>query len=150
MSDLRKNIKHPLKNLHWNPTLSFSKSSETCINSALRDGTAIEVSDGYFKEDWGSAALIIEGLDHATHQLSATCIIPGHPKDQDSYRSELAGIFHMVSIVEEISRKFIILEGAITIACDGPNEIKRQWNLRKDTHASPITSTSSQQLTTRF
>ena len=105
--------------MHCNPPLSFSTSSETYIASALRDGTAIAVSDGSYKEEWGLEALIIEGPDHATRLITATCTSPGHPKDKDAYRSELAGIFHMVSIVEEISRKFNIPEGAIMIACNG-------------------------------
>ena len=69
-------------------------------------------------------ALIIEGSDHANHQITVTFISPGHPKYQDAYRSKLAGIFHVAYIVEEISREFNILEGAITIVCDGLNAIK--------------------------
>ena len=36
----------------------------------------------------------------------------------------------MVSIVEEISRKFDILEGAITTACDGLNVIKKSMGCK--------------------
>ena len=83
----------------WNPPLPFRKSLETYISSAIREETDIELSDGSYKEDWGLSYLIIEGSDHATHQITATCTDQGHPKYQYAYISELAGIFHVVSIV---------------------------------------------------
>ena len=52
-------------------------------------------------------------------------MITGHPKYKYKYISEPACIFHVVSIVEESSRKFNILEGEITIACGGLNTIKK-------------------------
>ena len=68
-----------------------------------------------------TSAIIIEVYEHAKHIITATCTPPGHAKDQYAYRSELAGIFHVVSIVEHISIKFNILEGTTTIAYDDLN-----------------------------
>ena len=88
----------------------------------------IAVSDGFYKENWSTEALIIEVSEYTTHQISSTCTCLGHPKDQDSYRSELAGLFQVVSFVEEIIQKFNILEGAITIKCNGLNAIKKSMD----------------------
>ena len=111
------------------PPLSNRNISETHIASALREVSSKSTSGGSYKEDWGPAALIVEGAEHKTHQIATSCTCPGLPKDQDAYRSELAGIFHVVSIVEEISQKFNILEGKITITCDGLNTIKKAMDI---------------------
>ena len=125
MPALRNNLTPPLTKPLWNPPLSLRISSETYIASEIREGTAISVIDGSYKEDWGVVALIIEGSDHATHKITATCTSTGQLKYQDSYISEPTGIFHVVSIAEEIVWKFNIIEGAITIVCDGLNAIKK-------------------------
>ena len=70
------------------------------------------------------AALIIEGSEYSIHQIYTTCTYLGHPKYKDTYRSELEGIFHVVSKVENISKKSNILKVVIIIACDGLNVIK--------------------------
>ena len=85
----------------------------------------IAVIGVYYKENWGTSALIIDGSKYDRHRIGTTCISPGHPKDQAAYRSELEDRFHVVSVVEYISLKSNISEGAIKISCDGLNEIKK-------------------------
>ena len=57
------------------------------------------VIDGSYEENWGTEALIIEVVEYAIHQIAGTCASTEHTKDQDTYRSELACIFHVVYIV---------------------------------------------------
>ena len=66
--------------------------------SAIQDGTAIAVSDGSYKTEFGTSALALEGED-STNRIVAVNVVPGDPTDQSSYRSELAGIFGIVTMV---------------------------------------------------
>ena len=90
----------------WIPNHTCNRFSESHISSTLREVILIAVSDIPYKKHWGTEALIIEGSEYYKHQISATCTSPGNSKYQDAHRSELAGIFHVVSIVGEISLKF--------------------------------------------
>ena len=107
----------------WRPTLTSNRSSEVHIASALRYGAAIAVSDGSYKENWGTSVLIIEGYEYDKRRIAVTCTSLGHSKYQYVYIIELSVIIHVVSIVEEISLKFNISKGAITISCYGLNKI---------------------------
>ena len=107
----------------WIPTLTSNRSSEDHIASAIREVTVIAVIDESYKANWVTSVLIIEGSKYAKHQIAATCTSPGHSKYQDAYRSELAFIFHVVSIVEYIILKLNISGGSITITCDRLNAI---------------------------
>ena len=60
----------------------------------------IVVSYGSSKDEWGTVALIIEGLKHYKHQISAYRTTPGHAKNKDAHRIKLSVIFHAVYIFE--------------------------------------------------
>ena len=45
---------------------------EQHIIRAITKGSAIAISDGYFKEEWGTAAVIIEGNENVRHIITAT------------------------------------------------------------------------------
>ena len=82
------------------------------------------VSNGSYKENWDTSALIIKGHEYAKLRIATAFTSPGQAKYQYEYRSDLKGIFHVLYIVEDISLKFNIIEGAITVACDCLNAIK--------------------------
>jgi hypothetical protein len=76
----------------WLIAEHFCNDSGINVANAIRNGTAIAVSNGSFKESFGMAALIIEG-DNKTKHFIAINVTPGHPEDQSSLRSELSGLF---------------------------------------------------------
>jgi hypothetical protein len=88
------------------------------IAKAITEGTAIAVSDGSFKDAFGTAALVIEGPD-STNRLESTLVLPGLPKDQSPYRSELGGLFGIVVLVHLICKVHNITSGSIEVGCDG-------------------------------
>ena len=88
-------------------------------------------SDGSNKQNWVTAALIIEGYKYTKKIIAAYCTSPEHTKYQDAYRGKLVVIFHMVTIVEEISIKFNISEREISMACDGLITIKKSMGSDK-------------------
>jgi len=79
---------------------SITNNGET-IAEALRLGTAIAVSDGSYKDEFGTSALVLEGADSTNRILAANAVV-GHQEDQSSFRSKLAGIYGFVVLVNTI------------------------------------------------
>jgi hypothetical protein len=98
-----------------------------CIALAIQQGTAIAVSDGSFKDGRGTAAIIIEAADTADNIIIVNAI-PGDPESQSSYRSELAGIFGQVIMVNTICRLHGVTQGSITSGCDGAEAIRKAFD----------------------
>ena len=73
---------------------------------AIVKGEAVSVSDGSFdpKTKTGSSAFRLRGLTRE-HCFEGTNLVPGHPSEQSSYRSELAGIAGALSVVTAICKR---------------------------------------------
>jgi hypothetical protein len=67
------------------------------ILASLRAGSARAISDGSFKDKFGTSAFTI--LNAHDCCILGLNIVPGHPDDQGAYRSELAGLFGIVLVV---------------------------------------------------
>jgi hypothetical protein len=96
------------------------------IAEAIRQGTAIAVSDGSFKNELGTAAFVIEGKDQ-TNRILAGHLTPGPPLSQSSFRSELSGLYGIVSLVNTICQFHHITEGKVCCACDGKQAIEQAF-----------------------
>ena len=91
---------------------------------AIENGTCVAVSDGSFKEEFGTAAWSIQGPTEV-HLLTGSCIVPGHAKDQSAYRSELAGLYAIIIMIESVCEVFEIKKGVVEIGCDGISALKQ-------------------------
>ena len=67
----------------------------------------------------------MEHVHYGRHQIKTSRTVPGHPKYQESYRSEIPEILYVVLISENLCKKYKITEGAITAACADLESIKR-------------------------
>jgi hypothetical protein len=83
------------------------------VAPAIRDGTAIAISDGSFKDGFGTSALVIEASD-STDNIIAVNVVPGNLADQGSYRSELAGIFGQITLVNTLCNVHGITQGPLS------------------------------------
>ena len=54
---------------HWDYSDHSDKDVEIYILSDLRDVTYITLSYRYFKNEWGTVSLIIEGPQHVLYQI---------------------------------------------------------------------------------
>ena len=105
-----------------------------CIDDIVADiknGKAVGVSDGSFKDEGGTAAWIIEN-EAGTQRIMGTVEVPGHGSDQSAYRSELAGIYAMVLVVEVIKDIWSISGGGILIGCDGKAALDQALNIKEN------------------
>jgi hypothetical protein len=97
------------------------------VAQAIRDGTAIAISDGSFKEDFGTSALVIEASD-STDNIIAVNVVPGNLDNQGSYRSELAGIFGQITLVNALCNVHGITQGSIECGRDGVGALNKVFN----------------------
>ena len=105
------------------------------IAEALKDGTAIAVSDGSFQYGLGTASWVIEGKN-SENRIRGDCTIPALPHIHDSYRSEVGGIHGVVIMVELICQQFGIMDGSIIMGCDGKEALHHcvnlSWHIKAD------------------
>jgi hypothetical protein len=96
------------------------------LAEAIRRGRAIAVSDGSYKDDFGTAAYVLEG-ETAANRIVCALATPGIPEDQSSFRSELAGLYGIVMMVQAICHQFGITSGGIEVGCDGLIALQRAF-----------------------
>ena len=96
------------------------------IAQALRDGTAVAVSDGSFKDKFGTAAWVIEGR-RSDGWLEGQCIIPGGPEDQSAYRSKLGGLYVIAAMVQEGETDPIIRPNGAQYDIIAATQAKIKW-----------------------
>ncbi|MCA1800669.1 MAG: hypothetical protein LC650_05195 [Actinobacteria bacterium] len=93
------------------------------IAEALRQKTAIAVSDGSLKYSFGTAAFIIEGTNH-NNNIRGVNQVPGPIHDGDSHRCEVSGLYSIVLIVKAIAQQHNVQQGHILIACDNETSLR--------------------------
>jgi hypothetical protein len=72
-------------------TLDSNDNGKSVARAIMKKGSARSISDGLFKDDMGTSALVIYG-DGATQQIISVNAVPGHRQEQSAYQSKLAGI----------------------------------------------------------
>jgi hypothetical protein len=87
------------------------------LAEAIREGKAIAVSDGSYKEGFGTAAYVLEG-ETSENRIVAVLVVPGILEVQSSFRSELAGLYGVVLMVQLLCEHYGITDGAIEVGCD--------------------------------
>ena len=111
------------------PVLTFATIQK--IRNAIRNNSAIAVTDGSYKNDNGTAAMCI--LSPSVWQ--STSSTPGPEQIVTPYRCELAGILSVLNLVEIIDSVMDLTGGSITIACD--NVSAGQTSLESEYLANP-------------
>jgi hypothetical protein len=88
------------------------------ISEAICQGKGVGVSDGSFKDSFGTACWIIQG-DSDLGEIKCPCLVPGNGQVQSAYRSELAGLYGMITMINTLCAYHDIKDGAIELGCDG-------------------------------
>jgi len=75
------------------------------------------VCDGSYKDTFGTAAWVL--LEEESGAFITGCALcPGAARDRSSYRSELAGLYSVLTVTRKLCKYFDIQEGGISIGCD--------------------------------
>jgi hypothetical protein len=73
----------------------------SAIASAIKEGTAVAVSDGGLKFGLGTAAYIIEGNDEVG-RIRGVNQVPGPIKPGDLHRCEVSGAYAVIMLIHEV------------------------------------------------
>ncbi len=101
----------------WSVRNLKSSDNGELIAKAITEGTAIAVCDGSYKEGKGSSAWVLEGAS-PTGRIIGSNLLPGISSGQNSYRSELAGLYGILTMLSMLCSLHHLTSGKITIACD--------------------------------
>ncbi len=93
------------------------------LGDAIRSGQARAVSDGSFKEKFGTAAWVFYHNETNATLGNGRLITPGCLNDQCAYRSELSGIYGIALTLHELASYQDFTGGHIKIACDGESAL---------------------------
>jgi hypothetical protein len=94
------------------------------LAQGIREGEVMAVSDGSYKEEHGTATVILVGKNSPC-KLIIHAVAPGEGKDMSSYRSELTGIMATLLLVEKLGECFSLQGGRIELGCDGLSAIQQ-------------------------
>jgi hypothetical protein len=97
------------------------------IAQAIRDGTAIAVSDGSFKDCVGTASWVVEGSS-PSHRIRGDNIVPGDTENQVSYRSELSGLYGITLVIHALCEFYKIDQGTMEVGYDSITALERGFD----------------------
>jgi hypothetical protein len=86
----------------WGSQLRYTKTDLLGIAVDIKEGKGVAVSDGSFKGQNGTAAVLIEGTK-AGRRVTSSAIVSGGSNKQCAYRSEVARILAALQMVNTIA-----------------------------------------------
>ena len=100
----------------------YSQQQGEDILAAIVEGTAMAVSDGSFKDSFGTSAWTLRGASNEEF-ITGVNVVPGSDDDQSAFRSELAGLYGIIIATTTLCSFHAITNGCITVACDGESAL---------------------------
>jgi hypothetical protein len=88
------------------------------LADAIKEGSAIAVSDGSYNDSFGTATWTIGTMEHPD-RITGQEICPGAADDHSSYRRKLAGLYARMAVVQLLCNYFKVQEGRLEIGSDG-------------------------------
>jgi hypothetical protein len=110
-------LEHLPSSAHWAIQHCTIPSNGIRIAEAIRNHSALAVSDGSLKDKFGTSAFVIEAAD-SIQRIIGVNEVPGPLADGDSHRCELCGLFAIVLIINCLCKYHNIHAGHVTIQCD--------------------------------
>jgi hypothetical protein len=121
------------KEYNWIQNVSTTDSEVFDIAADIQGEQGMVVSDGSFKENRGTAAVVIEGTNSKARIL-ADVVVPGDGSYQCAFRSEAAGILAAMQLVNAVARYTGIPSGKVKMCCDGKSALSRCFSNKVDTN----------------
>jgi hypothetical protein len=88
------------------------------LAGAIERSELIGIGDGSYKDDMGTAAWRLFYINLEDQQWTGQLLVPGQPADQSAFRSELAGLYAMTTLVNSMVDYYEVPNGAVELACD--------------------------------
>ena len=85
---------------------------------SIREGRAIAVTDGSFKDNLGTAAYTFRRSLADTRSITFVHMTPGMPSEISPYRAEIGGLYGIASFLFRLHERYDLQGGHVTVACD--------------------------------
>jgi hypothetical protein len=108
----------------WLTSLVTTNDDGEWIAQAIRDGVAVAISDGSFKDEFGTASWTLQGEDDY-NAIKGRCSVPGPAEWQGAYRSELCGLLGIIYCAITLAKKKGITTGKLRVGCDGLSALRQ-------------------------
>ena len=92
---------------------------------AIKQGTAVAVTDGSYRDNMGTAAFTFRASDTDRRELTLVNMTPGMEQDLTPYRAEMGGLYGIAKFLERLHKKFNITGGEIQVVCDCKSALDR-------------------------
>ena len=109
-------------NARWAIDQLVLATNPDLILQALQNNKAIMVSDGSYKEGFGTSAFSFGTFED--HCIGVN-LVPGDTQDHTPHRAELAGIIGGLTALKMFCHVYKVSSGSVTIGLDGDNAMKR-------------------------
>ena len=116
-------------NAQWAIERFKSDDEGQSVADAIKKVCCMGVSDGSFKDHFGMACWILKPKDQAGGTIRCPCVVPG------GYRSELAGLYGMATMICTLCKLYQITEGEVELACDGLQALRHVSRMEVTTEA---------------
>jgi hypothetical protein len=97
--------------------------------AAIRQGTAIALTDGSYKDGMGTAAFTFRTSTEDHRELSFVHMTPGMEHELTPYRAEVGGLYGIAVFIQRVTKGFDCTGGRITIACDCKGALDRVFDV---------------------
>ena len=114
---LADNILTSSPKIKWAVQSCTMMDGEVTMAEAIWNGQAIAVSDGSYKDQFGTAAYMLKG-NTGTHHVVAVMVVPSDHHSQSPFCSELVGLDSIIHMVDLLCKMFTISTGLIQVGCD--------------------------------
>ena len=150
-------IPPPPTSTHWAvERLSLPLDIQPLL-TAIQNHEAFGLCDGSYKLHHGTAAFALQTGSARAGRILGSNQTPGAEEEQNSFRSELGGIYGIVIVLKQLCQTHHIIAGGIEIACDCFGALQavftHEWDdpsqssfdlihqIRREIQASPLTWT---------
>jgi hypothetical protein len=121
---------------YWASQLLYTKTDLLGIAVDIKEGKGVVVSNGSFKDQNGTAAVVIEGTK-AGRRVTSSVIVSGGSSKQCAYRSEVARILAALQMVNTVAQFYGIEEGKCIMGCDGQSALYQFFQKRQNSEDIP-------------
>jgi hypothetical protein len=97
------------------------------IADMLARGTCKALADGSYKDGLGTASVVIFSFDSPL-RVRTDVTSPGWDLNQNAHRSELAGVYAAVQLVNAIAQYHHVSSGSVEFGCDCTNALSRSFS----------------------
>ena len=113
------------KDNDWWGVVIENTLSVNLLLEAIRQGTAVAVTDGSFKDGLGTAAFTFKTNISDERSLTFAHMTPGMDTDVNPFRAEVGGLYGIAKFLSRLHQHHDLSGGQITVACDCKGALER-------------------------